>query len=291
MKRIADLTTLARADWLALRRQGLGSSDAPAVLGVSPYRTQLEVWAEKVGLAEPEENEAMRWGRLLEPLVAEEYARASGVALLHPQAIYQHPDHPWMLATPDRLATPEAPRIVIEIKTRATWRQDDDIPAHYRVQVQHQLAVLGLERATLVILVAGQRLLWTDVERDDGLIRDLVEQEREFWRRVELRDPPPPVAEDRTRGVLARLYPRDSGATVQLPPEAEAWDEELCRVREELVALERRRAELEARIQAAMGEAAVGVLPSGGRYTWRVVRRELKPQPARVEEHRVFRRL
>jgi predicted phage-related endonuclease len=91
--------------------------------------------------------------------------------------------------------------------------------------------------------------------------------------------------------VVARLYPRDTGATVTLPREAEAWDEELCRIRREIGALEQRRAELEARIQAAMGEAAVGVLPSGGRYTWRVVRRELKPQPARVEEHRVFRRL
>jgi putative phage-type endonuclease len=291
VKWIADLTVLSRADWLALRRQGVGSSDAPAVLGVSPYRTALEVWLEKVGMVEPEENEAMRWGRLLEPLVADEYARTSGVPLLAPQAIYQHPDYSWMLATPDRLATPTDPRIVIEIKTRATWRQDEDVPAHYLVQVQHQLAVLGLDRATLVILVAGQRLLWADVERDDALIRDLVEHEREFWRRVELRDPPPPVAEDRTRGVLARLYPSDTGATVTLPPEAEAWDEELCRVRDELVALERRRAELEARIQAAMGEAAVGVLPSGGRYTWRVVRRELKPQPARVEEHRVFRRM
>jgi putative phage-type endonuclease len=203
VKRLADLATLSRDDWLALRRRGIGSSDAPAVVGVSPYRTPLEVWAEKVGLAEPEENEAMRWGRLLEPVIAEEYSRAVGQQLWDPRAIYQHAEHAWMLATPDRLATPMAPRIVIEIKTRAMWRQDDDLPAHYRVQVQHQLAVLGLDRATVVILVGGQRLFWTDVERDDALIRDLTEQEREFWRRVELRDPPPPVAEDRTRGGAA----------------------------------------------------------------------------------------
>jgi putative phage-type endonuclease len=216
MRRLADLTTLARADWLALRRQGLGSSDAPAVVGVSPYRTPLRLWAEKVGLLEPEETEAMRWGRLLEPVVADEYARAAEIELWAPMALYQHHEHAWMLATPDRLATQARPEVVVEIKVRGAW-VDQDLPPHYVIQVQHQMAVLGLERATVVVLVAGQRLVWAHVERDDAMIRDLIEREREFWRRVELNDPPPSVAEDRTQGVLSKLYPKDSGRKVYLP--------------------------------------------------------------------------
>ncbi len=33
-------------EWLKLRREGLGASDIPAVLGISPYKTPYQLWAE-----------------------------------------------------------------------------------------------------------------------------------------------------------------------------------------------------------------------------------------------------
>lgn len=37
-------------EWLAFRRKGIGASDAAAVLGLSKWTTNVELWEEKVGL-------------------------------------------------------------------------------------------------------------------------------------------------------------------------------------------------------------------------------------------------
>jgi predicted phage-related endonuclease len=71
-----------RAAWLERRRQTLGASDAAAALGLSPYCSPLQLYLRKIGsLPEQEETEAMRWGTLLEPLLAREYTRRTGLPL------------------------------------------------------------------------------------------------------------------------------------------------------------------------------------------------------------------
>ncbi len=58
----------------AERKDGLGGSDIGAILGMSKYRTPVDVWAEKTGRAAPaESNLAMRFGTYAEQFVAEEY--------------------------------------------------------------------------------------------------------------------------------------------------------------------------------------------------------------------------
>lgn len=287
-----ELESLSTEEWLAIRRTGIGASEAAAVLGVSPYSSPLRVWGEKIGALAPlEETEAMRWGRLLEPVIAEEYSREAGRAPLeNPRAMYRSADAPWMFATPDRLW--RGPRtVVVEIKTTGGYAFDplDELPIHFQVQCQHQLYVLGLDVASLVILVGGQRLYWRDLERNDAFLRVLVERLRDFWRRVELLEPPEATADDRE--VLRALYPRDSGVTIELPPEAADWDRELLEIREELRTLERRKETIEARIKQCIGEASYGRLPDGTRYSWRLVRQEIPPQPAQTREFRVLRRL
>ncbi|GIV50913.1 MAG: hypothetical protein KatS3mg038_1434 [Candidatus Kapaibacterium sp.] len=52
------------------RRSFLGASDAPAILGLSPWRTAYEVWAEKTGRIDSwSGNAATSAGQLLEPAV------------------------------------------------------------------------------------------------------------------------------------------------------------------------------------------------------------------------------
>ena len=73
---------LTREDWLAFRRRGIGGSDAAAVLGISPFRTGVDLYYDKLGLpvAESEENwVAMEMGNLLEDLVARIIAKKTGL--------------------------------------------------------------------------------------------------------------------------------------------------------------------------------------------------------------------
>ena len=97
---------LPREKWLEFRRQGIGGSDAAAVLGISPFRTGVDLYYDKLGLpvAESEENwVAMEMGNLLEDLVARIFAKKTGLKVTPMKMMFQHPDHPWMLADLDRL--------------------------------------------------------------------------------------------------------------------------------------------------------------------------------------------
>lgn len=77
--RLVDTKTLDREEWLAVRQQGIGSSDAAAAVGLNPYQSQLELWMIKTGRSAGtwrEEDTAghapMHWGTQLEPLVAKQ---------------------------------------------------------------------------------------------------------------------------------------------------------------------------------------------------------------------------
>ena len=100
---------LSRDQWLAVRKGGIGSSDAAAAVGLNPYRSQLELWMEKTGRdatlpkADPgDEASPMYWGTLLEPIVAAHYTKRTGHKVRRINAVLQHPQEPWMLANVDR---------------------------------------------------------------------------------------------------------------------------------------------------------------------------------------------
>ena len=74
-----DTTDLSREEWLAYRRQGIGGSDAAAIMGISPFRTARDIYYDKLNLVTVDEYEgnwvALRIGHLLEDLVAEIFTK------------------------------------------------------------------------------------------------------------------------------------------------------------------------------------------------------------------------
>src|SRR4051794_24106075 len=84
----------------------IGSSDAPAIVGVSSYgRTALDVWDEKLGQGPPDSwNSAMRWGDRLEPLILEAYEEQTGRKVDRRKRFHPHPRHAFIGATVDGLA-------------------------------------------------------------------------------------------------------------------------------------------------------------------------------------------
>ena len=45
----------SREEWLQARRNHIGGSDAAACVGMSPYKDNVQLWEEKMGLVEPED--------------------------------------------------------------------------------------------------------------------------------------------------------------------------------------------------------------------------------------------
>lgn len=238
------------------RRHSLGGSDAAAVLGVSPYRTPLDLYREKVGELEPDNLdgvEVVRWGDLFEDVVAREYAERAGLTLHRVNQTLVHPDHPWMTAHLDRRVV--GVNELAEIKT-TRYLHDDRPRADHITQCLHYMAVGGYDRAHLVYLIGGQRLVAHVIERDSEAVAGLVAMEAEFWARVQRRDPPPPLG---LADVRARYAEGDAGTLTADSDLSEA----VARLRElkaEHEALSAHMDAAQAEIMERMGKAGADIL-------------------------------
>ena len=210
-------------EWLQLRLKGIGGSEAAAVIGQSPWCSNVELWKRKTGRAESPDisnNEAVQYGHDAEPLLrglfAIDYAHKFKTEYLGEFDMVYHPEHPYIFATLDgRLEELETGRKgVLEIKTtsivrsmqKEKWWNDGKpcIPQQYFVQVLHQLLATGFDFAVLhaqlkydygddIENVRSERRTYL-IERSDHLddLEYLREKEVTFWEQYVLKDICPP---------------------------------------------------------------------------------------------------
>ena len=199
--------------WEEWRRGGIGSSDAPIIAGESPYRSALDLWAEKARGIVPEIDEDRRrlflLGSLLERPLLDFYGLVSQEVEVERGPLFQHDTFPFLRASLDGL-TIEPDPTVVEAKwsNSPSWRIPDEVPDFVRVQVQHQLAVTGFGNADVIALVRGVPRI-VRIERDEDLIRDLVSLERRFWAYVESGEEPREFIDGTpgTERTIRRLFP------------------------------------------------------------------------------------
>jgi putative phage-type endonuclease len=268
-----------RADWLARRRSGLGASEAPAALALSPYQTPLALYLQKVGLADPDpETIPMRAGKALEGLIAEEYERHTGRAIVAREVQYRSPVRNWLSATIDAVTDAHG---IAEFKTLSGRKAHeigedgtDELPSHWVVQAAVQMYCTGADAVDFAVLLDRSEMRFFTVPRDDRVIDAILPRLDEFWDRVQRQDPPPPTA-GADAGLYRHLYPDPEGE-VELagdPAGDVAVYEALGR---EIGEKQRLRDMAKARLLAALGPAQVGRLADG-----RAVRRSV----IEVKEH------
>ncbi|WP_308388335.1 lambda-exonuclease family protein [Acidithiobacillus sp. AMEEHan] len=271
--RLVSTRSLSREEWLQWRNRGIGSSDAAAAVGLSPYRAPLSLWLEKTGRKEPvdlSDKEAVYWGTVLEPLIAQAYAKKTGKKVRRVQAILLHPEHPFLLANLDRAIEGGG---ILEIKTSGLRSQgiwEEGIPTHYRIQVLHQLLVTGKSWAEVAVLIGGQELRIYHLEPEARELQQLMEVEQAFWRYVETDTPPPADGSDSCRQALQDLYPRSTATLIDYT-EHRAMGElfrELVQVRHQRKGIEQQEAMLEQRMKEALGDAE-GALFLQGKVLWK----------------------
>lgn len=200
---IADPKT--REEWLKARTQGIGGSDAACVIGLNPWKSNVKLWREKVGVDKPEDisdKPAVKFGKEAEAPIRQIFL------LMHPELsceyhefrMYANERYPFIYATLDGELTVSGGMRGIyegkttEIKRASQWDEwTDRVPDHYYVQMLHQL--LACEWAEFVTLNAFIRyhngedatmkhhtILREDVRSD---LDYLMDSEIKFWQRVQ----------------------------------------------------------------------------------------------------------
>lgn len=267
-----------REEWLALRRLGLGGSDAAAACGLSSWTSRLGLYLDKIGEGlEVEESERMYWGKKQEATIADEYALRTGDVLVEVPHIIQSVRQPFMLANLDRaILSEEKGPGVLECKTvdrfifkLQGWGEagTDKVPQEYLLQVMHYMAVTGWTWVRVAVLIGGNEFRIYNVPRDEALIMSLTEMEEMFWASVENRTPPEAdYNHATTQDLLRKLYPNTNGEVLDLS-DLGADHEALAEAKSMMKELEGAERFHKNRILAAMGEASVGIMPDGSGYT------------------------
>lgn len=193
------------AEWLKARSYGIGGSDAAAVIGKSPYKSNVELFDEKTGRKMAEDisdKPYVQYGNGAEPLIRKLFALdyPEYKVEYHENRILRSVEHPFMQASLDgELTDQEGRRGILEIKTSnilqpGQWMKwKDRIPDNYYIQVLHYLIVTGWD---FVVLRAHLRSDWgydrrtevkhyflerSEVEAD---LQYLLSEERKFWEHV-----------------------------------------------------------------------------------------------------------
>jgi putative phage-type endonuclease len=177
-------------EWLEWRKNKIGASDASAIMGISPWKSAYQLWQEKIGLRDPEApTDRMKRGLELEPIARQRYEEMTG-NVVEP-CVLVHPKHDWMIASLDGMSMDN--RRFVEIKcvsenSHEIARQGD-IPKHYYCQLQHQLAVAGLDSCHYFSFNGTEGVI-VECFRDDDFINEMIEKEKEFHLCIENLKPP-----------------------------------------------------------------------------------------------------
>ena len=281
MKALVTNITENREAWLEARKGKISSSNIAIVAGQNQYKSRLELWLEFTGKRVDtfEGNDFTDLGIALEPFVGKLFAKKYGLQVEPANALYQHPNFDWAVASPDDLVYRDgALDGICEIKT-ATERSlhkwlDDACPTAYQIQLMWQMGVCGIQRGWVAGLVGGDpRNFFTPAfAYDDSVFDQLLEMGARFLDMVASDTPPNPGPGD-SKLITALLgepgsavVQLDDDTTAELIPHVEAI-QNLQAVKKGLNAeLKERDEELKAHqnfIRMRMGDAGAAILADG----------------------------
>lgn len=223
---LVETDGLSREEWLRYRKLGIGGSDVASLLGISKWKSEIELWLDKTGQTSesPVENEAMTWGNIMEPIIRNHFAEVTGKPVVELKAMLQHPEYPFMLADVDGVTVDDTGELaILEIKTASEYKRsewDEGVPTYYQTQIQHYLCVAGIKKAYCAVLIGGNSFKIYGIDADKEIQAMLVEVEKNFWNKVQNMIRPEMDGSDAAKNLLDSLYRGGVAEQIVMPEEA-----------------------------------------------------------------------
>lgn len=245
------------------RSKMLTGTDIAAILGLSPYKTPMQVWAEKTGRVQAQNIDdklCVRLGIKLEDTVAQLFSEETGKKVYPiPETLF-HPQYSFLAGHIDRKV--EGENALLECKTTSPFRakewDDYGIPPEYVCQVYHYLAITGHEKAYIACLIGNHKFEIREVPRDQKTIDALIEKEVSFWNDYVLADKMPPMISCNDTSVLLSLFPQtDPSKIITLDDNTDNLIESLESYKQDLKSLEATIEQQENQLKLLMGNAEI----------------------------------
>lgn len=270
-KVIAKLENLSREEWLELRRTGIGGSDCAAALGMSKWQSQLGLWLDKMGQGKPtEETESMYWGTVMEPILLAEFSKRTGKDAQPCPFMFQSVEYPFMLADLDGIVKEEdGSTSIIEIKTANSFAINDwadGVPVQYYLQVQHYMATVDLNKTYLCVLLGGNEFQIHEIDRHEDTIKNIITLEHDFWQKVITKTQP--EVDSQSGDALNAMYPEANHTSLVLADEADSLISDYISIKAIEDDVKQKKAELENKLKAMLGQAESGKSKSGFTVKW-----------------------
>lgn len=267
-----SIKEMSREQWLEVRRNGIGGSDAAAIVGLNDYSSPWAVWADKRGLTpDKPDTEAMRIGRDLEEYVAKRFTEASGLKVNKSNYMWANEDYPWALANVDRMIVMGG-RVGLECKTTSAWNvkhyKGGNFPDRFYCQCVHYMTIMEALRWYLAVLVLGEGLhiyqmtrvqhdvvpewcegsVYVDKEEVDAL----MDAEKAFWENHVVTGIPPAVDGEKATSEAVAAVAGSGEHDAEIPMRCEAAIRNYIELGKQVKALEKEQEKWKQTILLAM---------------------------------------
>ena len=261
------------------RTKYIGGSDIGAVLGLSKFKSPLEVWMEKTGKETKRlDSLPLRFGSFAEEFVASEYQRATGFELIHDKSIYIHSDYPFMSAHMDRFVlangTGSLPTRILECKTanpfsKGDWGEagTDQVPMSYLCQCIWYMAITNINKIDLAVLFGNSDFRIYEIARDLELENTILQKASHFWNEYVLKDQPPPA---KTEEDYQNLFSKGD-CSKKIEASTLTWEltKRLHVLKEKIDTQEQEISKIKQSIMAQMGDAEILLYQGQILATWK----------------------
>lgn len=276
MKVVVKTKELSRSEWLKYRTKGIGGSDVSIIAGINPFKSVHQLWLEKTGQIEPEEqgSEYTHFGTLLEPIVRKEFTERTGIKVRQKHMLLQSEEYPFMFADLDGVINEDGEMCIFEAKTASAYKQEtweEGVPAPYILQVQHYMAVTGAKKTYIAALVGGNHFFWHEIPRDEEMIGKIIAMEKYFWETHVVGGVEPiPDGSEATTNYFNSKFSSSNGQTIELPQEALSVCDEFDRISAEIKKLETEKNAAANLLKSYLKEAETGIVGER-KITWKEI--------------------
>jgi putative phage-type endonuclease len=292
---------LNNQDFALLRAKSLGGSDVGALLGLSKYRSAVDVWMEKTGKETAvRDSLPLRFGQFAEEFVASEYTLSTGLSLASHDAAVIHPEYQYMHGHIDRFVLDgNLPLIdgdgkitasrILECKTANPFAQSewgevgsDQVPLSYLVQCVWYMMLTNIDRTDLAILFGNADFRIYEINRDLELEKMVLERAKSFWEKHVLKDIPPPATSESDYKIL--FGKSTVGKLVEAPAQICELIKKLKSLNEQVEHYESEISQIKQSIMGQMQDAEVLTYQGQTLATWKAPKPSLRLDAKRLSE-------